>query len=92
MTNFHAYKYNRLEVLVWKEKKKGFFIFCIIVRKLYIQWQYDLQMAQLEHKAQMHAKFYECVIVFAQWSGNESMMPAQPHAGQTTFFPIKSNT
>ena len=39
------------------KKKIFFFIFFIIMEKVYVQWQYDPQKAQLEHKAQVCAKF-----------------------------------
>ena len=30
------------------------------MRKLYMQWQYDPQKAQLQHKVQICAKFHKC--------------------------------
>ena len=30
------------------------------MEKLYMQWQYDPQKAQLEHKGQICAKFHKC--------------------------------
>ena len=54
MTNFHAYKYSCLEILV----RKGTFFFHNY-GKLYMEWQYDPQKAQLEYKAQMCAKSHK---------------------------------
>ena len=39
-------------------KKKNFFIYFLIMGKLYMQWQYDPQKAQLDYKAQLCAKFH----------------------------------
>ena len=60
-------------------KNNNFFIFFVILEKLHMQWQYDPQKAQLEHKLQLYAQIHnESTIVFAQWSGKESMTPCQP--------------
>ena len=40
-------------------KKINFFIFFIIMGKVYMHRQYDPQKAQLEHKAQVCAKFHK---------------------------------
>ena len=32
----------------------------MIIEKLYVQWKYDPQKAQLEHKGQICAKFHKC--------------------------------
>ena len=53
------------------------------MEKVYVQWQYDPQKAQLEHKAQVCAKFAH--------SGPE-MKAWRPPAGQTSFFPTNYNT
>ena len=73
-------------------KKTIFFIFFIIMGKLYMQWQYDPQKAQLDHKLQIYAQIHnESTIVFAQWSRKESMTlchpPTRPLARQTTHLP-----
>ena len=46
MTCFHAPMCSRLEVLVRKMKT-------LIIKKIYMQWQYDRQKAQIEHMTQI---------------------------------------
>ena len=86
-------------------KKIYFFIFFIIMQKLYIQWQYDPQKAQLRHMPQMCAKSLK-------WKSNsfctvprkrnpDAQPPAPPPTArqlpappvrQTIFFPTYYNT
>ena len=57
-----------------------------------MQWQYDPQKAQLEHKAQICAKFHKrkynsfCTVV------RKRKCDARPPAGRTSFFPTNYNT
>ena len=74
-------------------KKKRFFLtFFIIMRKLHMQWQYDPRKAQLQHKAQICAKFHKrkynsfCTVV------RKRKCDARPPAGRTSFFPTNYNT
>ena len=61
------------------------------MEKLYMQWQYDPQKAQLEYKAQICAKFHErkynssCTVVRKR--KRDARPPACPLDGHN-FFPL----
>ena len=61
-----------------------------------MQWQYDPQKAQLEHKAQVCAKFHKhksisfCTVVRKR--KRDAHPPARRPAGRTSFFPTNYNT
>ena len=61
------------------------------MEKLYMQWQYDPQKAQLEHKAQICAKFHKrksnsfCTVVRKR--KRDAQPPARPPDGHH-FFPL----
>ena len=69
-----------------------------------MQWQYDPQKAQLEHKAQICAKFQKrkynsfCTMVRKRKCDARpparppARQPARPPAGRTSLFPTNYNT
>ena len=65
-----------------------------------MQWQYDPQKAQLEHKAQVCAKFHKrksnslrtVVRKRKRDARPPARPPACPPAGRTSFFPTNYNT
>ena len=57
-----------------------------------MQWQYGPQKAQLEHKAQICAKFHNCKYNSFPTVVRKLKHAALPPAGGTTFFPTNYNT
>ena len=62
------------------------------MEKLYIQWQYDPQKAQLEHKAQICAKFHKRKYNSFRTVVRKQKCDARPPARRTSFFPTNYNT
>ena len=59
-------------------------------------WQYEPQKAQLEHKAQICAKFqkrkHDSFCTMVRKRKCDAHPPACPPAGRTSFFPTNYNT
>ena len=78
------------------EMKKNYFF--IIMGKVYMHRQYDPQKAQLEHKAQVCAKFHmrksNSLRTVVRKRKRDAQPPARcrPPAGRTSFFPTNYNT